>query len=107
MNPFSNKIRLRVNGKLFGFGSSPEADWKAIFVVTVALIIIGIVVNAYIFIKLDKGEIFLADTPRLEEKNTLNITELNTVLDYYRNKSENLQGILSGTTNPSVVDPSL
>src|SRR3989344_5765629 len=87
------KLNWKTNGKLFGFGTSPEADWKIIFISTVALALLVIIISAFIFIKIDKGE------------KTLDISLLKKTVSYYQGKAVEFERIKRAST--PAVDPSL
>ncbi len=99
-------INLKTGGRLFGFGTSPQLDWKIIFISAAVFTIIGIFLNVFIFIKIDKGEIFVADAPTGEGRNTLDIKELNSTLEYYQNKERAFQNYLDATSTAQT-DPSI
>src|SRR3990172_6650882 len=51
---FLKKLNWKINGRLFGFGTSSEADWKIIFISTMILAILVIVLSIFINIKMLK-----------------------------------------------------
>ncbi len=97
-------ISLRKGGKLFGFGTSPEADWKIIFSAGLFLAVCMIIFNAYIFIKIDKGDIFTVDALEGGER-TLDVRKLEEVVNYYEDRESKYEEIKSSGT--SVPDPSI
>jgi hypothetical protein len=100
----SKKWNWKVNGRLFGFGSSPDIDWKIILVTTIAFIILVVVSSIFLFVKVDKGSIFRVATVE-QESATLNVTLLKHVVSYYQNKALEFER-LKGSVVPSI-DPSL
>jgi|SRR3989338_7295529 len=99
------KLSLKVDGRFLGFGTSPEADWKIIFISALLLAVLVIVLSVFIFIKIDKGEIFVVEKLVGEKKNTLDLNVLRETVSYYQNKALEFESI-KNTKTPSV-DPSL
>lgn len=99
------KLNWETNGKLFGFGTSPEADWKIIFISTVVLALSVIILSAFIFIKIDKGEIFVVEQSDEQGEKTLDISLLKETVSYYEGKAVEFERIRRGST--PAVDPSL
>jgi|SRR3989344_9072915 len=102
---FLKKLNWKVNGWLFGFGTSSEADWKIIFISTVVLAVLVIVLSVFIFIKINKGEIFVVKKSAEPEKKTLDLSLLRKTVSYYENKALEFERIRSVKT--PAVDPSL
>ncbi len=97
-------ISLSKGGKLFGFGTSPETDWKIIFNTGVFLVLCTIIFNAYVFVKIDKGEIFTVNSPEGGSK-ALDIRKLEEIVSYYKARELEYEEVKSiGTKVP---DPSL
>ena len=103
---FSKKISFG-KPKLPAFGQSPEGDWKIIFTIAATVAALGIAVNAFIFIKIDKGEIFVVDDLVSEGGGTLDVAELKETVNYYDKKAESFDAILKNSSTTPVVDPSL
>ncbi len=99
-------MNFKFDGSPFGFGTSPQADWKIIFLGTAALSLIAIAFSTYMFIQIDKGEIFIVERSPIENVQTLNNKKLQETVDYYRGKAEDFE-LYSNSTTTSVVDPSL
>ncbi len=95
----------RIFFKKFGFGTSPEADWKIIFVSTIILTILVIVSSIFIFIKIDKGEIFVVEKSAGEGDKTLDLSLLRETVSYYQNKALEFERIKRART--PATDPSL
>lgn len=93
------------NGRLFGFGTSPEADWKIIIVSIVVLVILVIILSVFIFIKIDKGEIFAIEQPIEQGEKALDANLLRETVTYYQNKKLEFESIRDLTASSS--DPSL
>ncbi|MEX2013731.1 MAG: hypothetical protein WD896_00045 [Parcubacteria group bacterium] len=94
-----------VNGRPLGFGTSPEADWKIILVSTAVLSVLVIILSVYMFIKIDKGEIFVAEKSNEEETKALDTGLLRETVLYYEHKAAEFERIKS--TRTFVADPSL
>lgn len=103
---FFKKLDFKKKGSLFGFGTSPQADWKIIFTTGALLVILGILANALIFIKVDKGEIFVVEAPELLGEHGLNLNTLRETVGYYNSKALEFERIKSGTST-GLVDPSI
>jgi hypothetical protein len=99
------KINFKKDGKIFGFGTSPEADWKIILVSTTILLVGVLALCAFIFIKIDKGEIFVVKKPTDETEKTLDINLLKETIIYYQNRKAEFDRV-KGTVVPAL-DPSL
>lgn len=105
LDPVLEKIEWHADGHLFGFGLSPEADWKVIFVSTVTLIVIVSMLNIFMFLRVDRGG--LSREEALEsEVPSLDLESLKGAVNYYQNKSKEFERIRNGTVTV-VVDPSL
>ena len=102
---FLKKLNWKINGRLFGFGTSSEADWKIIFISTVVLAVLVIVLSVFIFIKINKGEIFVVKKSAEPEKKALNLSLLRETVSYYENKALEFERIKS--VKIEAVDPSL
>ena len=91
--------------KLSGFGTSPAADWRIILIASSILALLFTAFNVFIFIMIDKGEIFAGETLP-EEQVTLDISELRETVRYYQGKALQLETLkkAASTTSP---DPSI
>ena len=106
-NPLTpmKKLEWKTNGHLFGFGTSVEADWKIIFISTIVLAILAIVLSLYIFIKIDKGEIFVIEKTTEQSETTLDASLLKETVSYYKNKAlkfERIKNVIKPTVDPSL-----
>ena len=72
---------------LFGLGTSPDADWKIIFVSTIILAVLMIILNVFIFIKIDRQEVVVSDEANKEHQKVLDLSELRETVLYYQNKA--------------------
>ena len=98
-------LHWKIEGKLFGFGTSPEADWKIIFTSTLILTVLAVGLSVYIFLKIDKGEIFVVEKQDEQSEKTLDVSLLQETVSYYKNKEIEFNRI-KNLVAPSV-DPSL
>ena len=105
LRTFFTRLNWKVNGRLFGYGSSPEADWKIIFISTVVLAVLVIGFSAFIFIKTDKGEIFVVERSAEQGEKALDTSLLRETVSYYQSKALEFERIKRVKT--STVDPSL
>lgn len=82
---FSRKLE---SGKwLLGLGTSPDADWKIIFASTIVLIILMVILNVFIFIKIDRQEVVVSGEAGKERQKALDLSELRKTVLYYQNKA--------------------
>lgn len=95
------------NIKGISFGKNPDSDWKKIFLAALTLAILTIAVNVYVYVKIDKGEMFVVEGEVEGGGNSLNIEELNATLKYYEGKTENFQRIIRLASSTPVSDPSI
>lgn len=102
---FLKKPDLKFSGNPFGFGTSPEADWKVIFISSVILAISFVIFSVYIFIKIDKGEIFVSKKTTNQDGQVLDTTLLTETVSYYEAKALEFKEMKM--IRISTVDPSL
>jgi len=93
------------SGRVFSLGTGPEADWKIIFSVTAALSILVIILNSFMFIKIDKGEIFIVEQSMSEREELLDTELLKETVSYYQNRALEFERIKREGVSTS--DPSL
>ena len=98
-------INLYKNGRLFGFGVSPNDDWKILFTIFLILIMAVSLLGVYMFIAIANGDIFLVDQTPAPIIEKLNITQLQKTILYYDTRAKNLEVIK--VNNNQVIDPSL
>ncbi|MES2214063.1 MAG: hypothetical protein V4465_01560 [Patescibacteria group bacterium] len=98
-------LKLHKNGRLFGFGTSPKADWKVIFIVFILLFILLTAVCVDLFIKVNKGEIFVVQRGVAAPVPTLNTALLDKTVMYYEDRAKTLEDIQAN--RDATVDPSL
>ena len=99
------KLQWKHNSWLFGFGTSPEADWRIILISAMILVVLIITLSVFIFIKIDKGEIFVVERLAEQSEKTLNLSLLKETVSYYEAKDLELGKIKNATT--VATDPSL
>lgn len=102
---FLGKLNMKKNGRLFGIGTSPEADWRFVFVSALIIAILVICLSVFIFMQVDKGEVFINERPDGGGGRTLNTSALRETVSYYQAKGEEFER-LRISPEPSV-DPSL
>ncbi|MDB5266810.1 MAG: hypothetical protein JWN89_625 [Parcubacteria group bacterium] len=98
-------LKLHKNGRLFGFGTSPNADWKVIFIIFVLLFVIASALCIDLFIKVNNGEIFVVKEKTSTPVPTLNTALLDKTVTYYRDRAKTLEDIKAN--RDATVDPSL
>ena len=99
------RLNLKKNGRFLGYGTSPEADWRIIFASTAILAVLIIGLSAFIFIKIDRGEIFVVKESAEQGDKTLDLSLLKETVSYYQNKALEFERIKRAKT--SAADPSL
>ncbi len=105
LKTFFKKSDLKFSGNLFGFGTSPEADWKVIFILSAILAVSFVGFSVYIFIKIDKGEIFLSENLSQQNDKVLDTNLLKESAAYYKNKAVEFAELKN--VGIPAVDPSL
>jgi hypothetical protein len=106
VNSIMKKFEWKSQGGLFGWGISPEADWKIIFVSTIVLVGLVTILNFFIFVKMNRGEIFVIEDNGEAEIATLDMEKIKTTASYYQDKEAEFQKWRNGV-NTVIVDPSL
>jgi len=99
------KIHLHKNGKLFGWGVSPNADWKILFTVFSILIIGVFVLGIYIFLAIANGDIFLVDKALTTIDKKFDAESIKKTVIFYDARAKKLQEIKN--SGNSISDPSL
>jgi voltage-gated potassium channel Kch len=87
MNNPLNKFKWKTDGRLFGFGTSPEADWKIIFISTLVLGSLVIALSVYMFIEVGNREISELEELAGQDDKPLNASLLRDTVLYYQNKA--------------------
>jgi hypothetical protein len=90
----------------FGWSTSPDADWRVIFIGTVLLMVFASLLNLAVFIRVEKGKFFASAEPQSQETLTLNTDELNKTLESYKNRAAEFGRLTSGGVSV-VADPSI
>lgn len=101
----NKKIYPKFNWHFLHWGRSPEDDWKIIFSITTILVFCSIALSAFIFMKIDKGEIFLVEKTDENTEKSLDFEKLKQAVSYYENKALEFERIKN--SQPTGVDPSL
>lgn len=101
----SKKLNWKVNGRLFSFGTSPDADWKIIFISTMILVILIVVLSVFMFIKIYRGGIFVVERSTEPEEKIFDPSLLRETVLYYQNKALEFERIKQSVT--PAIDPSL
>ncbi|MFZ2048866.1 MAG: hypothetical protein WAV25_01025 [Minisyncoccia bacterium] len=103
--PFKFHLHLHKNGKLFGWGVSPNADWKVLFTVFLILTVSVFALGVYMFIAIANGDIFLVEKPATTTERSLDSEKIKKTVLYYETRAKKLEEIKS--SNNRIVDPSL
>lgn len=96
----------KIGGRLFGFGTSPEADWRIILISTIILAVLVLAFSVFLFTKIDKREIFVVEKSEEQREKALDISLLRETVFYYQNKALEFERIKNATSTEAV-DPSL
>jgi hypothetical protein len=105
LEPFIKKIDFKSGTELLKFGVTPESDWKKLLVITIALSVLVSALNIFMYIRVDRGEIFEIYGETGEEVPKLDIEELKKTTDYYESKASEFEKIKSGSSGSA--DPSV
>lgn len=98
------KLNWKTDGRIFGFGTGPEADWKIIFISFAILAVVVIAFSIFMFREIGRGDIFVTEAPGAQEEQILDTSLLKETVLYYQNKALELKKLKSST--PSDTDPS-
>ena len=104
-NSITDKIHVHKNGKLFGFGVSPNDDWKVLAIVFGVLMLFAAIFGVYMFVLIDKGDIFVVEKKAVSHTTTLNKTLLTDTLKFYKDRAIQFETIKA--VEATVPDPSL
>ena len=99
------KISLKRNGHLFGYGNGPDADWRIIFIVLAIFMIAVIASGLYIFLEINRGELFSPKEEAAATPTRLNTALLDKTISYYQYKATELEKIKA--SKESIKDPSI
>ena len=83
----------------------PFRDWGVLLVIFFTLLIFIALANAYLFIQINKEEIFAKERAPEEEIEVLNVEGIKKTIDFFDKREENFNGLLK--QKPIIVDPSL
>lgn len=101
------KLTKLVGGRGVHVGRSithPSRDWKIILVAFTILNIIMAVFSTFLFLQINKGEIFVVDVPIPSSTNSLNREELQNILSFFEEKKRAFVSLK--INKPTLVDPS-
>jgi hypothetical protein len=104
-NSIFSKFKIIRGGRLFGFGTSPENDWKIILMTFMMLLVITLAACVYYFIKVDNGNFLVLTDEEKTPTSTFNLNRVRQTINYYEGKSEELEKIKN--TPEDILDPSL
>ena len=100
------KFKWKREGNPFGWGASPDADWKVILLSTLVLIVAVSGWSYYEFNRISRGEIFTVENENGEETPIFDLNNLKKTAAYYEAKAFEFEKIKNGTST-AVVDPSI
>ncbi|MDQ3089822.1 MAG: hypothetical protein M3Q24_01555 [bacterium] len=100
-----SKIGFSKKGKLLGWGTKPENDWKIMFIGFVMMIVIVFTLSAYYFIKVERGDVLVQDGVEVVEVNSFNLNRLRQLIKNYQERMVRFE---QSKSNPDeILDPSL
>ncbi len=88
-----------------GYDTSAETDWMIIFLSGVTLSLVVIVFAAYMFVGIDRREIFVTKEDTDNQVKTFDIKKLEETVEYYEGKAIEFDRIKKGGITSS--DPSI
>ena len=100
------KLNWKIDGKIFGFGTSPEADWRIIFISTIILIASVITLGVFVFRQTNQTDIFMPGDLDVPEGQILDTSVLRETILYYQNKESEF-GRIKNSALLVPADPSL
>jgi len=100
------KLNWKIDGKIFGFGTSSEADWKIIFISAIILVALVIAFSIFMFRQTNQTDIFMPDDLGVPEGQILDTSVLRETILYYQNKESEF-GRIKNSTVQVPADPSL
>ncbi|HEC30528.1 MAG TPA: hypothetical protein ENI66_00750 [Candidatus Yonathbacteria bacterium] len=83
----------------------PYRDWGMLLLLFSVFLIISAVVNMYLFILVNKEELFVKNQTSEKEVEMLKVEELRNMIKFFDTRVENFNNI--SKQKPDVVDPSL
>ena len=100
------KLNWKIDGKIFGFGTSPEADWRIIFISAIILVVLVIAFSIFMFRQTNQTDIFTPDDLGVPEGQILDTSVLRETILYYQNKESEF-GRIKNSALLVPADPSL
>ena len=83
---------------------TPYRDWEVLLIIFFTSLIFLVIVNVYLFIYYNNSENFVKITEDEEKVETMNVKELERMIDIFKNKENNFSKFLK--EKPDIVDPS-
>ena len=87
-------------------GVSPKDDWKIIFSTTSILVVLAVVTSLWVFLSLDRREVFVVMPVGQDGEELINLNALKRTAQHYQTKKVEFEKLLTGS-GPRIVDPSL
>jgi len=101
-------IKARLDKQRFQPGRSvthPTRDWKIILGAFTALNIVIIILSTFLFLQINKGEIFLVDSTSPSTVDSIDKVLLKETLSFFEEKERVFESLKRN--KPTLVDPSL
>lgn len=105
LHKFLSRFHLKTGGRLFGFGNSPESDWKVILIFTLVLLVAVLVTDTFIFLEVNKDKSSVVKDSISSKEKILDVLLLRKTVSYYQNKMLEFDLIKNSPTAPP--DPSI
>ncbi len=106
LNLILKKLVWKREWRPFGWGTSPDADWKIILISTFLLIVLMSVWSFFKFIRINDGAVFDLGNESEEVEPLFNLDNLQETVSYYKSKNLEFEKIGKDSSS-SVVDPSI
>ena len=101
---FKRFLQLRDKDKL-KMEMTPRSDWRTLFIIFTILVIAVGSASFYIFVQIERDEIFLAKEGEQLRARTFNAQKLKDTLKAFEQKNADLDMLRA--KRPSVIDPSI
>lgn len=101
---FKKFVQLRDKDKL-KMEITPHTDWRMLIIVFVVIVIIVAGASFYIFVQIEKDEIFTAQGDNKPKEKIITASKLKDTINQFEQKKAQLEKLR--TERPHIVDPSL
>lgn len=91
---------------VLGLRKGPHADWQIIFLSTVAITVVVVAMEVYLFFNIYRKDVFSPQEANMTSVDLVNLTKLRKMTATYQTKAAAFEKLKKGTQVP-VVDPSI